>query len=86
MLVLLLQFWPQTADTLLDTDDALRLAQLRDWLHVKGLFSGWFDLHQARMQPPEGYDTHWSRLIDAGLAAPFIPVRFCSTTAPPPSD
>ena len=68
MLVLLLQFWPQTADTLLDTDDALRLAQLRDWLHVKGLFSGWFDLHQARMQPPEGYDTHWSRLIDAGLA------------------
>ena len=20
------------------------------------------------MQPPEGYDTHWSRLIDAGLA------------------
>ena len=69
VLVLLLQFWPQTADTLLDTDDALRLAQLRDWLHGKGLFSGWFDLHQARMQPPEGYDTHWSRLIDAGLAS-----------------
>jgi hypothetical protein len=63
-LALLLSYWPQTAETLLDTDDAMRLAQLRDWLHGQG----WFDLHQARMQPPEGYDTHWSRLIDAGLA------------------
>ncbi len=62
---LLLQHWPQTAETLLDTDDALRLAQLHAWLGGQG----WFDLHQARMQPPEGYDTHWSRLIDAGLAA-----------------
>jgi hypothetical protein len=63
-LALLLRFWTQTAETLLDTDDATRLAQLRDWLGGQG----WFDLHQARMQPPEGYDTHWSRLIDAGLA------------------
>ena len=67
-LALLLQFWTQTAETLLDTDDAMRLAQLHDWLGGKGLLNGWFDLHQARMQPPEGYDTHWSRLIDAGLA------------------
>ena len=66
-LVLLLQYWNQTAETLLDTDDAMRLAQLHDWLG-RGFLSGWFDLHQARMQPPEGYDTHWSRLIDAGLA------------------
>ena len=63
-LALLLQYWTQTAETLLDTDDAMRLAQLRAWLGGQG----WFDLHQARMQPPEGYDTHWSRLIDAGLA------------------
>ena len=63
-LALLLQYWTQTAETLFDTDDAMRLAQLRDWLAGQG----WFDLHQARMQPPEGYDTHWSRLIDAGLA------------------
>ena len=63
-LVLLLQYWDQTGRTLLDTDDALRLAQLHAWLGGQG----WFDLHQARMQPPEGYDTHWSRLIDAGLA------------------
>jgi hypothetical protein len=63
-LVLLLQYWDQTGRTLLDTDDALRLTQLHAWLGGQG----WFDLHQARMQPPEGYDTHWSRLIDAGLA------------------
>jgi hypothetical protein len=68
-LALLLQYWTQTVETLFDTDDAMRLAQLRDWLGGKGLLSGWFDLHQARMQPPEGYDTHWSRLIDAGLAS-----------------
>ena len=29
-LALLLQHWPQTAETLLDTDDAMRLVQLRD--------------------------------------------------------
>src|SRR5689334_249497 len=61
----LLLHWPSTAETLLDTDDAMRLAQLRAWLSGQG----WFDLHQARMQAPEGYDTHWSRLIDAGLGA-----------------
>jgi hypothetical protein len=62
--LMLLQHWTQTAETLFDSDDAMRLAQLRDWLGGQS----WFDLHQARMQPPEGYDTHWSRLIDAGLA------------------
>ena len=31
-LMLLLQHWTQTAETLFDTDDAMRLAQLRDWL------------------------------------------------------
>jgi hypothetical protein len=46
----------------------MRLAQLRAWLGGPGLLSGWFDLHQPRIAPPEGYDTHWSRLIDAGLA------------------
>jgi hypothetical protein len=29
---------------------------------------GWFNLHEPRLGPPDGYDTHWSRLIDAGLA------------------
>lgn len=67
-LALLLQHWPQTAETLLDTDDAMRLAQLHAWLNGPGLLSGWFDMHVARMQPPAGFDMHWSRLVDAGLA------------------
>ena len=61
---LLVQHWPETARTLYDTDDAMRLVQMRSWLAGQG----WFDLHQARLQPPTGYDSHWSRLIDAGLA------------------
>jgi hypothetical protein len=32
-LALLLADWPQTAETLFDTDDAMRLAQLHGWLH-----------------------------------------------------
>lgn len=67
-LVLLLNYWPQTAETLLDTDDAMRLVQLRAWLAGPGLLGGWFDMHVVRMQPPLGVEMHWSRLVDAGLA------------------
>src|SRR5688500_15972003 len=48
-----------------DADDAMRLVQVRDFLAGKG----WFDLHEARLAPPTGYDSHWSRLIDSGLSA-----------------
>ncbi|MEA2929132.1 MAG: hypothetical protein QOG38_1560 [Hyphomicrobiales bacterium] len=61
---LLVQNWGETAQTLLDTDDAMRLAQLRDWLGGQG----WYDLVQHRVEPPAGYESHWSRLIDLGLA------------------
>lgn len=54
--------WSDTARALGDTDDAMRLAQLRDWLSGQG----WFDLNQPRVAG--GYESHWSRLIDAGLA------------------
>jgi hypothetical protein len=60
---LLAQNWTETALALADTDDAMRLAQLRDWLGGQG----WYDLHQGRVAG--GYESHWSRLIDAGLAA-----------------
>ncbi len=40
----------------------MRLAQLHDWLGGQG----WYDLHQSRVAG--GYELHWSRLIDAGLA------------------
>src|SRR3546814_3628032 len=47
-----------------DTDDNLRLQQVRDWLAGQA----WFDLRQHRMSPPEGADIHWSRLVDIPLA------------------
>lgn len=61
---LLAQNWAETAQALLDVDDAMRLTQMRDWLAGRG----WYDLHQSRVDPPLGYESHWSRLIDAGLA------------------
>jgi hypothetical protein len=60
---LLATYWADTALTLGDTDDAMRLVQWRDW-HAG---QGWYDLHQGRVAG--GYESHWSRLIDAGLAA-----------------
>ena len=64
VLQLVAQHWATTADALLDTDDAMRLVQMRDFIAGQG----WYDLHQPRINPPAGYDSHWSRLIDAGLA------------------
>src|ERR1700722_7750356 len=65
---LVLKHWAATALTLSDTDDAMRLAEVHDFLHGQG----WFDMHQPRLAPPAGYDSHWSRLIDAGLAGLFL--------------
>jgi hypothetical protein len=69
--------WTTAARTLLDTDDALRLVEMRDFLAGQG----WFDLHLARLGPPLGYDSHWSRLIDAGLAGLFSAFRLFVDTA-----
>jgi hypothetical protein len=49
----------------LGQDDALHLVQVRDLLAGQH----WFDLVQHRFQPPQGLDMHWSRLIDAPMAA-----------------
>jgi hypothetical protein len=65
---LIARHWAGTAVTLADTDDAMRLTQVHDFLRGQG----WFDLHQARLDPPAGYDSHWSRLIDAGLAGLYL--------------
>ncbi len=62
VLQLLVQSWSGTAHAFADSDDAMRLVQLRDWISGQG----WFDLSQPRIAG--GYETHWSRLIDAGLA------------------
>lgn len=47
-----------------DPDDALRLTQIRDLLAGQS----WFDLHQYRINPPDGTLMHWSRLVDAPVA------------------
>jgi len=46
-------------------DDSLRLVQVRDLLAGQG----WYDLHQYRMTPTDGTLMHWSRLVDAPIAA-----------------
>ena len=58
---------PQISDLLLsaDGDDQMRLVQVRDWLAGQG----WFDMRQYRVLPPEGISMHWSRYLDAGIAA-----------------
>jgi hypothetical protein len=48
-----------------DTDDNLRMAQVRAWLGGQG----WFDLTQYRFDPAHGGgNIHWSRLVDLPLA------------------
>jgi hypothetical protein len=48
-----------------DTDIAMRLVQLQEFLRGRG----WYDLSIPRLAPAEGYVSHWSRLMDAALAA-----------------
>ena len=55
-----------------DTDDNMRMMQVRGLLHGQG----WFDLRNYRMNPPFGANIHWSRLVDlpiAGLILAFRP-------------
>jgi hypothetical protein len=47
-----------------DTDDNMRIMQVRAWLAGQG----WYDLRQYRLNPPWGADIHWSRLVDLPLA------------------
>jgi hypothetical protein len=53
-----------------DNDSLLRLVEVRDL--VAG--QGWFDLHQYRMGMPGGFEMHWSRLVDAPIAAIILVV------------
>ena len=56
---------PSLSDWLGDTDDAVRLVTVRE------LIGGapWFDTTLPRIGAPEPLVSHWSRLIDAPLAA-----------------
>ena len=47
-----------------DTDDAMRMVMVRDFLAGQG----WYDLTVHRLNTPFGAELHWSRLIDLPLA------------------
>ena len=54
-----------------DTDDNMRIMQVRALLHGQG----WFDLRQYRMNPPWGANIHWSRLVDLPIAGLILGLR-----------
>jgi hypothetical protein len=62
--LLYIRWGPINAFWLGDTDDNMRIMQ------VRGLIAGqdWYDLRQHRLNPPFGADIHWSRLVDLPLA------------------
>jgi hypothetical protein len=54
-----------------DTDDNMRIMQVRAWLHGQG----WYDLRDYRMNPPIGANIHWSRLVDLPIAGLILGLR-----------
>ena len=54
-----------------DSDDMMRLAQVRDWIAGQG-FNDWT---QYRLAPPAGAPMHWSRINDLGPAAIILLAR-----------
>jgi hypothetical protein len=63
--------WPTLDDAFGSPDNAMRLAQVRAFLAG----APWFNPHEARLDPPFGYDTHWSRLLDLGIAGLTVVFR-----------
>lgn len=56
---------------LADTDDNMRIAQVRAWLAGQG----WYDLRQMKLNPPGGFNIHWSRLVDLPIAAIIVALK-----------
>jgi len=54
-----------------DTDDNMRIMQVRAWMHGQG----WYDLRNYRLNPPFGANIHWSRLVDLPLAGLILGLR-----------
>ena len=47
-----------------DTDDAMRMVMVRDFIHGQN----WYDLTAHRLNTPWGAEIHWSRLVDLPIA------------------
>lgn len=54
----------------LDTDDQIRLLQLRDWLGGQS----WFDTTQYRIGAPDSQPMHWPRWVEVPLALIIVPL------------
>jgi hypothetical protein len=54
-----------------DTDDNMRISQVRALLHGQG----WYDLRQYKLNPPVGFNIHWSRLVDLPIAGLILATR-----------
>ena len=54
-----------------DTDDNMRMMQVRALLHGQD----WFDLRQYRLNPPFGANIHWSRFVDLPIAGIILAAR-----------
>ena len=64
--------WPQLGNlNLPDSDDMMRLAQVRDWVAGQS-FNDWT---QYRLGPLGGAPMHWSRIADLGPAAIIVMAR-----------
>ena len=60
-----------------DTDDNMRLMQVRAWLNGQG----WYDLRNYRLDPPRGFDIHWSRIVDLPIAGLILFFRLFTSNA-----
>jgi hypothetical protein len=54
-----------------DTDDNMRMVQVRGLIHGQG----WYDLRNYRLDPPNGANIHWSRLVDLPIAGLILGLR-----------
>jgi hypothetical protein len=64
---LLWQGWGAVAAGFGDSDDAVRLVLVRELAAGRG----WYDQKVLRIEPPQGFWLHWSRLLDGALALPL---------------
>ncbi|MGE0773443.1 MAG: AcrB/AcrD/AcrF family protein [Sphingomonadaceae bacterium] len=54
-----------------DTDDNMRMSQVRALIHGQN----WYDLRQYKLNPPDGFNVHWSRLVDMPIAGTILLTR-----------
>src|SRR5947209_5650255 len=72
--------WPRVfavwqTGAFIDTDDAMRIVQVRDLMAGQD----WFDMIAHRLNPPGGLLIHWSRVVDVPLVGLVGFFRFFTT-------